>query len=138
MLQLQKVCPATENKFIDQGDSCFLCTGCNKLVMDFRNKSLDEIHSLSDQFECGIFDDHQLSHTPVLNWKKRWTYRFLVAASFLGFTIAPIEASAQLENPESASFTSNTSEVNTSKPRKRVPRKHRATIGKKVGMKGKF
>lgn len=110
MLQIQKVCPATENKFINQGDSCFLCTGCNKLVMDFRNKSMDEIDALSDQFECGIFDAQQLSHIPVLNWKKRWTYRFMVAASFLGFTIAPIEASTQIENTKRATYTSSVSD----------------------------
>lgn len=106
--------------------------------MDFRNKSMDEIDALSDQFECGIFDAQQLSHIPVLNWKKRWTYRFMVAASFLGFTIAPIEASTQIENTKRATYTSSASDNDSEKPRKRVPRRNRATKGVKVGMKGKF
>ncbi len=131
MAKILKVCPATANKFIDQGNACFLCTGCNKLVMDFRNKSLDEIEANREQFSCGIFDKEQLSHTPYLGIKKRWIYRVLVAASFLGFQIAPIEADAQhiqLTN----GFHSKNSSSEELRPRKKVKRSKKVKRNKRV------
>lgn len=131
MAKILKVCPATTNNFIDQGNSCFLCTGCNKLVMDFRNKTWEEIEDLRDQFTCGIFDKEQLSHTPYLERKKRWMYRLLVAASFLGFQISPIEADAQIPQ-QTLGFNSKNSTSENIRPRKKVKRSKKVKRNKRV------
>ena len=58
-LRVENPCPMLLSR-MSAGDGCFECKSCKKEVIDFRNKSSEEIKDLSTPETCGIFTLDQL------------------------------------------------------------------------------
>lgn len=83
-IQLTFKCPKTLNE-LTACNSDWYCTGCNKVIMDFRGMEEARIlNSLNngDKIHCGIFDAARIAYTPQPKWQ-RWVSAGLIA---LGLT----------------------------------------------------
>jgi hypothetical protein len=69
----------------------YYCKGCQKEIIDFRDKSLVEIKAACTKDICGIFNNHQVNKV-----RRPFTYHLkymaLVVLSFFGFNVAPLRA----------------------------------------------
>lgn len=134
MLQIKDPCPVSMNQLQKTGENDYFCKGCNEKVIDFTRASDSEIQAYKGQKICGIYRTDQLEAKPVFHWRKAILFRFLTAASFLGFTVSPVHADEQIPN--------NTTEINKGvsgdkkslfnpkkKKKKRSKRYRRRTVG---------
>lgn len=133
MLQINEPCPVSMNQLQKTGTNCYFCKGCSKEVIDFTEANESEILAYKGQKICGIYRNEQLEARPVFHWRKAILFRFLAAASFLGFTISPVQADTQIPNDlTEVNMDSSGYQKSLFKPKKKKKRnKHyrKRTIG---------
>ncbi len=89
-LKIEQPCPMTLGR-IKNGDH-FYCKSCNNTIVDFRDKSMDEIvQSLSKQSTCGIFNDDQIVK-PSFSFTTTLLFKFLTFLAVSGFNVKPLSA----------------------------------------------
>jgi hypothetical protein len=92
----------------------YSCNSCNKIVIDFRHKTLEEIQDILKSGTCGIFNTHQLPAQQKMSFARKTIFYGLTLLAFLGFAVNPVKAqspqnitpvkdsvSVDIENPKS-------------------------------------
>lgn len=90
-LRIDNPCPVLLGRMKKQDDGYF-CKSCAKTVVDFREKTEDEIASLITEDTCGVFYNHQLNGQKRTSRMKQFAFYLLTVLSFLGFSVKPISA----------------------------------------------
>lgn len=88
-IHIENPCPMSLNK-MKTADG-FYCKSCSKTIIDFRNKSVDEIINVDSDITCGIFSEEQVS-TPTFSFKYKILFRALTLLSIIGFNVKPLNA----------------------------------------------
>lgn len=67
----------------------FYCGKCDKVVVDFRGKTFEEIQAAGKNI-CGIFYSDQLGAQPKMRTHKAIVFALLTVFSFLGIQASPL------------------------------------------------
>jgi hypothetical protein len=90
-LHIDKPCPYIPKK----KDACgigFHCKSCNKIVVDFTDKTLAEIEQSITPDTCGIFSFDQIPNQPKMSIARQILFYGLMFVSLIGFNVKPIAA----------------------------------------------
>ncbi len=107
-MEIKNPCPASLNRMSASGEG-YHCTTCNKCVIDFRDKTVEEIKATLKPGDCGVFLPHQLTHQKRYTGFRRMAFGILVFCASLGFNVRPLKAQTDIPvQPSSAdSVTAN-------------------------------
>jgi hypothetical protein len=70
----------------------FFCKSCSKTIIDFRNKTIDEIKCSINKGTCGIFSRDQLTGQQQMRLSRKLAFCCFSFFSFLGFVVGPLSA----------------------------------------------
>lgn len=90
-LKVENPCPSLLMRMNKQGDDYF-CKSCTKTVVDFREKSTDEIQRSLTKETCGVFHPEQLTGQPSFGFTRQVRFYFLTVLAFIGFSVKPLSA----------------------------------------------
>lgn len=90
-IKVENPCPFLLMRMKKVGDNYF-CKSCSKTVVDFRDKSIEEIKCLSNKDTCGIFKIDQLKGQQRQKFLRQSIFYLLTVLSFLGFNVKPLAA----------------------------------------------
>jgi hypothetical protein len=96
-INLQNPCPMTLNR-MKSGDT-FFCKSCDKKIVDFREKTTEEImhyFSNSTGSGCGIFKRSQVNVSEY-SFRNKILYKLLTILAVLGLNVKPLEAQTKKE-----------------------------------------
>lgn len=96
-LRIENPCPFAPTNRNKVGND-YYCKSCKKTIIDFREKSMEEILSQINENTCGIFRNDQLPAQKPLKFSKQILFYFFTVLSFLGFSVKPL--SAQTTEPK--------------------------------------
>jgi transposase-like protein len=85
----------------------YYCKSCNKTVVDFRNKTIEEIKCTVNKDTCGIFTINQLPGQQQMKLSKRVFFFCLTVLSVFGFSVKPIQAQTTTNNKDSVAVALN-------------------------------
>ena len=109
-LRIDNPCPMMLGRMDKNGDN-FACKSCQKEVIDFRNKSTEEIANTITRNTCGVFYTHQLTAQQRMSAFRQTMFYALTVLSFLGFNVSPFNAAPVQQNlterPEIKSTSGN-------------------------------
>ena len=91
ILRVENPCPVLLSRMTEDGQNYF-CKSCSKKIVDFREKTLDEIKCSINKDTCGIFYTEQLIGQQKMSFIHQSIFYFLTILSFLGFTVRPVNA----------------------------------------------
>ena len=94
-MEIKNPCPASLAN-MPKSDNGFYCSSCNKCVVDFRDKSVEEIKATLKPNDCGIFLPHQLQDQKRYNGFHRFAFGALVFLSVLGLNVKPLKAQTEV------------------------------------------
>ena len=90
-LKINNPCPVSLSNMKKCGDN-FTCKSCDKIVIDFRNKTDEQIRKELTKDTCGIFNTSQLSGQTNYSNFRQVAFNLLTLFSFLGFNVSPLKA----------------------------------------------
>ncbi|MFM2000206.1 MAG: hypothetical protein RL204_2153 [Bacteroidota bacterium] len=90
-IRVDNPCPFLLSRMKKEGDNYF-CGSCSKTVVDFREKSTEEIIRQSKPGTCGVFRTEQLTGQRKQNLFRKSLFFLLTVMSFLGFNVKPLSA----------------------------------------------
>lgn len=90
-LRIECPCPFVPTRLNKDGNNYF-CKSCSKSIIDFRNKTPEEIRSGLTANTCGIFTVEQLPGQQPMKWSRQLMLYCFTILSFLGFSIKPLAA----------------------------------------------
>lgn len=90
-LSLPKPCPFRATEANQMGDGHY-CKSCEKVVVDFRGMSLEEVKSQLVPKMCGIFDENHLSDKYTLSFWQNRKFQIFSLLSLFGFSVKPMVA----------------------------------------------
>lgn len=122
-MHIENPCPINSNQLKDLGNNCFYCSGCEQKVIDFTNSTTAEIEQYKGKKVCGIFNNEQLTHLPVLSFRKRISFKYLSILSFFGFAIHPVQASELRVNKAFGNTAIHASKDDDKKDKKKKKRR---------------
>ncbi len=93
-MEIKNPCPASLAN-MPKSENGYYCSSCDKCVIDFRDKSIDEIKSTLKPSDCGIFLPHQLTDQKRYTGIRRYAFGLLVFLSTLGFNVKPLQAQTE-------------------------------------------
>lgn len=96
-LRIDSPCPVLLSRMTNNGDT-FSCKSCKKEVIDFRNKTPEEIRLLITENSCGIFNPEQLTVVPRLSFSRQLLFTSLTVLSFLGFNVSSVQAAQPISS----------------------------------------
>jgi hypothetical protein len=70
----------------------YFCQSCSKTIIDFRDKTRDEIKCEINKDTCGRFTIDQLSGNEKTSFLNQTFFYILTILSFMGFTVKPLNA----------------------------------------------
>ncbi|MDH4471339.1 MAG: hypothetical protein QE487_01960 [Fluviicola sp.] len=119
-LRVENPCPMILSR-MSCGDGSFTCTSCKTQVVDFRNKTPEEIKRLSTPDTCGIFTTDQLPGQQKMAFSRKAVFYALAFCSFLGFNVTPVQAASKPMNTSGIPTFSAAlaQEKETQKPKKK-------------------
>lgn len=92
--KINNPCPMTLAR-VTQGDGTFYCNACSNSIVDFRDKSIDEIKEIiAGRKVCGIFNNDQLSQ-PKFSLAYKLRYAALTFIAIIGFNVKPMNAQSE-------------------------------------------
>jgi hypothetical protein len=94
---IENPCPMILARIKKDGD--FYCKSCSKEIIDFRNKSNEEIISQSKDGSCGIYNEDQVTKTHY-GIRKRFLFQLLTIFSFIGLNVKPLQAQETPKKPQ--------------------------------------
>ena len=86
---IENPCPMILARIKKDGD--FYCKSCSKEIIDFRDKSNEEIIANSKEGVCGIYNEDQVTTTKY-GFRKRFLFQLLTVFSFIGLNVKPLQA----------------------------------------------
>ncbi len=90
-LKIDSPCPFSLSRMGKNGNNYF-CGSCSKIVIDFREKSEEEIKSCITKDTCGIFNLSQLPGQQRMHFHRKILFYSLTLLSFIGFNVKPMQA----------------------------------------------
>jgi hypothetical protein len=90
-LRIDNPCPMLLSR-MSKTDSGFSCKSCKREVIDFRDKTPEEIATAITADTCGIFNNSQLAAAPKHSLFRKGIFAALTVLSFLGFNVSPVNA----------------------------------------------
>ena len=120
----------------------YSCKACKKTVIDFREKTIEEIKCTVNKDTCGIFTIDQLPGQQSMGLFKHLLFYCLTLLSVLGFTVKPLNAqttrnssdsltvalkSNMIVNKSIEATSKNTKQTSYSKKKKGIFRKKKKT-----------
>jgi hypothetical protein len=90
-IKVENPCPFLLNRMKKEGNNYF-CNSCSKTVIDFRDKTEDEIKCNVRKDTCGIFTIDQLKGHKRQSFLRQTLFYCLTVLSFLGFNVKPLTA----------------------------------------------
>tara|TARA_B100001173_G_C15684169_1_gene419171 strand:+ start:168 stop:557 length:390 start_codon:yes stop_codon:yes gene_type:complete len=97
----------------------FHCKSCSKKIIDFRDKSCNEIKAESTSETCGIFNEDQVEPQTNYNYYKKFVFKVLMILSLIGFNVSPLSANAYSLNANEKVEIKNEKEKEKSKKEKK-------------------
>jgi hypothetical protein len=95
MIKVENPCPMSYGRL--KNDNGFYCKSCSKTLIDFRDKSTDEIiKQISTKSVCGVFNTAQIT-VPVFSFKTNLLFKALTLLAILGFNVKPLNAQTKQE-----------------------------------------
>lgn len=125
-LRIDKPCPVLLSRMANNGNT-LNCKSCQKEVIDFRNKTPEEIKALLTANTCGIFRNEQLSAPPRMTFFRKGVFAALTVLSFLGFNVGPVNASPARPVRTGITASSGTFDEKEKKPKSKKKKKHKKT-----------
>ena len=100
-IKIDNPCPMTLGRLKD-GDN-FSCKSCNQTLIDFRDKTADEIiQVISVRKTCGIFNENQVI-VPKFSFTSRLIFKILTVLAIFGFNVKPLKAQTNQTPKDSSS-----------------------------------
>jgi hypothetical protein len=94
-INIPNPCPMSLNR-VKSGDT-FFCNSCDKKIIDFRDKSAEEIITyFKTGTSCGIYYSHQVT-TSNYSFKNKFLYKVLTVLAVLGLNVKPLGAQTKKE-----------------------------------------
>ena len=90
-LKIENPCPFLLMRMDKNGDNYF-CKSCSKIIIDFTQKTQEEIKCETKADTCGIFTFDQLHGQQKKTYLKQSIFYLLTLFSFLGFSVKPLSA----------------------------------------------
>jgi hypothetical protein len=90
-LRIDNPCPFVPTRMNKEGDN-FYCKSCKKTIIDFREKSSDDIKRTINKDTCGVFTVDQLPGQQRLKPSRQILFYFFSVLSLLGFAVRPLAA----------------------------------------------
>lgn len=92
----------------------FYCKSCSKTIVDFREKTVEEIKGSINKDTCGIFTMEQLPSQQQMKLSRQILFYFFSVLSILGFTVRPFSTQAIQTKEETVIVDkeSNTKDLN--------------------------
>ncbi len=90
-IKVENPCPFLLYRMNKDGNDYF-CKSCSKTVVDFRNKTEEEIKCFADKDTCGVFTINQLKGQQTQSILRQTIFYFLTVLSFFGFNVKPLTA----------------------------------------------
>ncbi|MES2680129.1 MAG: hypothetical protein V4635_09605 [Bacteroidota bacterium] len=110
-IKVDNPCPMTHGRLKD-GDN-FSCKSCNQTLVDFRDKTEDEIIKvISVKKTCGIFNDNQVT-VPDFSFTNKLIFKILAVLAVFGFNVKPLNAQTNQAPKDSASIQKQKTTTNT-------------------------
>lgn len=145
-IKVESPCPFLLNRMGKEGKDYF-CKSCSKTVVDFREKTEDEIKCFANTGSCGVFTINQLKGQQRLSVSRQTIFYALTVISFFGFNVKPItaqnvdtvqtqteahtleESSQQVRNFEKEEVTKKEKNIRSKKSLFRRKKKEKVIIG---------
>jgi hypothetical protein len=106
-LRIENPCPSILSRMEKTGDNYF-CKSCDKTVIDFRQKSSEEIRNSTGKGICGTFTIDQLSGQQKMTFLRRTFFYGLTILSFFGVSVKPLKAQTTIPKTDSVSVDKKT------------------------------
>jgi hypothetical protein len=90
-IKVENPCPFLLYRMNKNGNDYF-CKSCSKTVVDFRDKTEEEIKCLAYKDTCGVFTIDQLKGQQKQSISMQIIFYVLTVLSFLGFNVKPLTA----------------------------------------------
>ncbi|MDZ4823251.1 MAG: hypothetical protein SH856_07315 [Flavobacteriales bacterium] len=90
-LKVENPCPFLLMRMDKNGDNYF-CKSCSKTIIDFTQKTQEEIKCAITPDTCGIFTVDQLHGQQKRTFLRHSIFYLLTLLSFLGFGVKPLSA----------------------------------------------
>jgi hypothetical protein len=119
-LKVENPCPVLLSRMAKDGQNYF-CRSCAKTIVDFRDRTTEEIKCSVSKDTCGIFTIDQLQGQQKTTLFHQPLYYFLTLLSFFGFSVRPL-------NAQSASTKKDSVSVNIKTPAKDTVRNDKTII----------
>lgn len=101
----------------------FHCKSCSKKIIDFRDKSYNDVKKESTPETCGIFNDYQVKTHTNYNYHKKFLFKALTILSLIGFNVSPLSANAYSLGKEEKMEINGEKEKGKSKKEKKKKKK---------------
>lgn len=96
-IHIENPCPMALSRM--KKDTGFYCSSCSKTLLDFRDKTNDEIKVSITPETCGIYNAEQVS-TPTFSFSYKLAFKALTILSFIGFQVKPLYAQDTISTPK--------------------------------------
>ena len=103
-IQLSNPCPMLLARMKNEGAD-YYCNSCSKVVVDYSNKSIEEIIATFKPGTCGIFNPAHVQQNPPMPFKRRFLFYGLTLLSFFGFNVKPLQSQTTLTKKDSSSIS---------------------------------
>ena len=103
-IRLSNPCPMLLAR-MKKEDSGYYCKACTKVVIDYSNKSLEEIIATFQPGTCGIFSADHVQPNPNMPFKRRFLFYGLTLLSFFGFNVKPLQSQTTATKKDSTSIS---------------------------------
>lgn len=107
-LKVEIPCPSLLIRMNKEGNDYF-CKSCSKTVIDFRDKSTEDIASTMKEGICGVFTSEQLTGQPTFSFGRQVRFYLMTTLAFIGFTVKPLSAQV----PDTTKVESKTIKINS-------------------------
>jgi|GEM_PF-967876 len=130
-LRVDKPCPVLLTRMTKDGQNYF-CKSCSKTVVDFRDKTKDEIKRSINKDTCGIFTNDQLQGQQKTSILRQTLFYFLTVLSFFGFSVRPVSAQTTKTKKDTVSLDFNTQPQDTVRTSKTIMKESIPETNRKV------
>lgn len=103
-IQLSNPCPMLLSRMKKEGPD-YYCKSCSKKVVDYSNKSIEEIIATLKPGTCGIFNPDHVKPTPNRSLKRQWLFYGLTLLSFFGLNVKPLQSQTSATKKDSTSLS---------------------------------
>lgn len=103
-IKLSNPCPMLISRMKNEGAD-YYCKSCTKVVVDYSNKSIEEIIASFQPGTCGIFNPEHVQPNPTMPYSRRFLFYGLTLLSFFGFNVKPIQSQTNTPKKDSTSIS---------------------------------